>query len=315
MQKVIVIPNKYKRFLEYKERCHGKHLQLFYMIKEWLGFDIRFLSPNAQDFPINADITLLYGEPNALTFMPNVLRRLSKNTQLIGFFIDIHWYDLGFFPNLLDRCNAVLGISHEVFRRKYPDYFKKHIYFPHFFAPHYDYAELEFNDNPKRKCLLSGQTRSQYPIRSVVMERVSKDPALRKQIEILEHPRPDCKRFFTRENKAYWGYANILHEYFCCLTDDGAPENTQVAGKYFEIPATGSLLLAPIAPDLDQLDLIPGVHFVPIRKETVFSQIGDCLIHPRKYQKIRQDGMELVRKNHSINNRFFQLKEILESYT
>jgi len=315
MKRAVVFPQKYVRFSKHKERFHGKMLLLGEIMKEKLSFDVYFVS-SAADFPYDSDVIFFYAEANAIGFMSSIMDKLPKKTRFIGLFVDydIHRYDSELFHRILERCDLVLGSSYAVFKRKYPFFISKYVYFPHFFAPHSEYVDFNFNENPKMKCLLSGQTRRQYLIRHSVAQEVEHNPRLRKQIDILEHPRKDCKAFFTRQNKGYEGYVKILHEYFCCLTDSGTPQDTQVVAKYFEIPATGSLLLASVAPDLEQIDLVPNVHFVPIRKETVFSQIEDCLLYPENYQKIRQDGMSLVRRNHSINNRFVRLKMLLEAY-
>ena len=312
MRKTFVIPMKYARFVKHRERYHGKMLMLSEMLEAELGFETRFVI-GTNDFPFDSDLILLYGEPNALGFMPSVLDSLRKEVSLVGIFSDIHWHKPTFLPRLFDRCSVILSISHTVFERFWPNYIEKFIYFPTFFAPHDNYVRLSIRDNPKMKCLLSGQTRTQYPIRSYLRLETATSPHVRSMIDILEHPRKDCKLFFTRNNPCeYEYYPETLNEYFCCITDDGMPENTQVVAKYFEIPAAGSLLLAPIASDLKFLDFTPNVHFVPITKGDALSKVKGCLDNPETYYPLRKAGMEMVRQKHSINNRFAQLKVILE---
>jgi uncharacterized membrane protein YcgQ (UPF0703/DUF1980 family) len=84
-----------------------------------------------------------------------------------------------------------------------------------------------------------------------------------------------------------------------------------VLAKYLEIPAVGSLLIANETNDLKKIGFIAGEHYVSITKENALETIYECLDNPDKYIEIRKNGMGFVRRNHSINNRFEQLKNIL----
>lgn len=82
--------------------------------------------------------------------------------------------------------------------------------------------------------------------------------------------------------------------------------------KYFEITATGALLLANEVEDLEKLDFVAFKHTVSITKDNALLQIDDFLANQKKYRAIRKTGMEFVCQNYSANNRFKQLKKILE---
>ena len=64
--------------------------------------------------------------------------------------------------------------------------------------------------------------------------------------------------------------------------------------------------------DLGKAGFISNRHYVPITKENVYEKITQCLKNPNEYSDIRREGMEFVRKNHSINNRMDFLKSVFE---
>jgi len=128
-------------------------------------------------------------------------------------------------------------------------------------------------------------------------------------IDILPHPgyvnAPSKEKAIIRED-----YVKCLNNYFCCVT--GSSKFNYLLAKYFEIPASGSLLLADRTKDSDKVGLVPFKHYVPIDKGNALASIKDCLTRPYKYEEIRKEGMAFVRANHGTRNRLEQFKEILK---
>lgn len=116
-------------------------------------------------------------------------------------------------------------------------------------------------------------------------------------------------------------YAKCLNRYFCGLGINGGRKTQAAIMKHFEIPAAGSLMLAEPFPDLDRAGFVPGKHYVEIKAEykgyyetvtDVIERVMEVLQNPDAYQEIRRAGTEFVRKNHSINNRWIQLRKIIK---
>jgi hypothetical protein len=150
--------------------------------------------------------------------------------------------------------------------------------------------KFSFNDDPKMRCLLSGAVNSKiYPLRSFV----------KKQSNNI-----DCKKAIGDK------YAELLNSYFCCVTSCSI--FNYVLAKHLEIPSTGSLLLTNETSDLKRAGFISNYHYVPVTKKNVIAKISHCLKKPNKYKHIRKQGMEFVRKNHSVVNRIEQLKRIFD---
>lgn len=282
-----------------------RYMCLFRKMRDELGFGIS-ITDNLKSLSSDIEVVVTlkspqHTHPNTLMELEN----LDKKVKLVGYFSDLHsWGKKDYEDNMsrrLDRCDVILCPYDKAFRKRWPQYIDKYVFFPHFFAPHDRYANLGFNEKPIPKCLLSGEVDSNiYPLRAFIKKKG--DPS---EIDILGHPGylVDDQACVKRK------YAKFVNKYFCGVATSSI--YNYVVAKYFEIPAVGALLLADEVEDLKKLGFVPFKHYVPITENNVLSQIDDCLVHQEKYDEIRNVGMEFVRENHSINNRFQQFKEIL----
>ena len=282
---------------------------LFDLICSNFGFEV-YVSQASRPISEGAKTIILYGwETNFPPF-----DCFSNKAKVICYLHDMHYakkHNPLRIEELLNRCDKILVPYFSYFVKNWPQFIDKAVFFPHFFAPHSRYVNLPFNVDPKIKCLLSGQYHESYPIRNMILESVRKGGGCREIIDVLGHPRFGKNQFYTRKYSGKGNdYAKCLNEYFCCVTDSSKFEF--MLTKYFEIPATGSLLLANETEDSKALGFVPWKHFVPITLDDALSQIIDCLNNPNKYQEIRKEGMRFVRENHSVLNRISQLKSVLE---
>jgi len=255
--------------------------------------------------PSDVKIVLVFAVPqhNRPEVMEDIYK-LDRKIKLIGYVGDIHtWGNKQYKEKLFriyDRYDLILSTLDEKFRKWYPQFAHKMVYFPQFFAPHKRYSALDFNKNPKMRGLLSGNMDPNvYPLRGYLAN--NRDKA-----------KLDCRYSRYRIGDRY---AQMLHSYFCCVATSSI--FNIVVKKYFEIPATGSLLLANRVKDLDLLGFVPYKHYIPITmdvgsKENAISQIRRCLYFPDHYEDVRRMGSKFVRTFHSVRNRFKQLKSILE---
>lgn len=274
------------------------HTILFSIIKE--HYDWRAIQFTDEPIvPIDTDVIITFGGPehSAPASMCNLLD-LDNGIKLIGMTGDVH--SLGnkksaeMLSQYLDRCDVILSGAYRNFLNNYSQFENKYVFFPQMFASHDRYANLSFNSNPRMQCLLPGNINQYYPLRQVIA----------KYVDGKKIVRGTCSKIIRSE------YAKLLNSFFCAVTS-GLIFNYAVA-KYFEIPATGSLLIANETEDSIKAGLISNEHFVPITKDNAQQQIYDCLDNYEAYQHIRRQGMEYVRANHSVNNRALQLINIID---
>jgi hypothetical protein len=283
---------------------------LFNAIKAECGFDQILYANEFPDLSEDIDTLFLFLHPTAHYVIHNFasgLEKYKKPIRVIPYLVDLcaaHNKSPSLF-SILDRSDVIFTAYDESFRKYCPGYIDKMVLSPHFFAPYERYASLPFNENPKMKCLLSGNLDSRfYPLRDFLSKNTGSI------IDILKWPEQRLQSDPTYVLNDI--YAKKINEYFCAIATTTEPMHYLVM-KYFEIPAAGTLLLANETEDLKKVGFRPHEHFVPITQDNAISQIADCLSNPDKYQKIRKQGMEFVRSNHSIKNRIKLIKEILQN--
>jgi len=296
MKGVIILPKYLESFWIPNDSNFNSVLSanavFFYSMRDTFGFELRYA--NEVDVGSDTNIVFMFGVPyhNRPKLIPGLLE-LQKNTKLVMWPGDIHCYESKeCYTNKLkvfDRCDLILTPVHEFFMKLYPQFIEKYRLMPKFFAPDERYTRLSINKKPIIKCLLSGSLNPDvYPLRSFLVHK-----------ENVDYKAP----IYVGDN-----YARLLHSYFCCVA---TPSIFNYAlSKCFEIPAAGSLLLTRETADLKKAGFVANKHFIPIDRTDVLVKIKQCIENPEDYMSIRRQGMEFVRKNHSVNNRMVWLKEI-----
>jgi len=266
---------------------------LYYAMRDVLKFELKYA--DEVDVDSNNDIVIMFGIPyhNRPKLIPGLLD-LNKKIKLVMFPGDIHCHNnilcLKNRIQVFKRCDLIIIHAYEYFEKMYSKFLPKHKFMFNYFSPHERYVQLPLNNNPIMRCLLPGAVNPKiYPLRSFV----------KKQSNNI-----DCKRAIGNK------YAELLNSYFCCLTSSSI--FNYALAKHFEIPAAGSLLLADETSDLTKAGFVPNYHYVPVTKNNAIAKIKHCLKKPHKYEHIRKQGMEFVRKNHSMINRIDELKTIFE---
>ena len=278
---------------------------LFNALKEKFGF-LFCPMEEIESLPKDIDTVLLVCSPKQINSnqLLSVIRQ-NKGVRLITYIVDLHARGSRF-ANLLEGSDVILSIDDERFRREWPQFVKKFVFFPLFFAPYDRYTKFLLNEKPIMKCLLAGATSHAYPLR-VQLNRIAEKGEYSKLFDILPYrgthgalyPEVVTKDAFTER----------LHSYFCVAT---STVYQCVISKIFEIPAVGSLLLTNRVRDMDTLGFVPLKHYVSINADNVLQTIQAVLANPDGYQEIRRTGMEFVRAKHSINNRMEMFRQILE---
>ena len=260
---------------------------LWYALRDRLGFELRY--EDAVSVSPDTDVVVMFGVPyhNRPNLIPGLLD-LNKKIKLVMYPGDIQSYNNHTFTEnrlkVFERSDLIVSGSYEYFSKLYPQFLHKYKFLPLFFGPHERYVGLPFNKNPKMRCLLSGSLNPQvYPLRSKIIAS--------------RHVGVDYRPATYAAGDAY---SKLLNSYFCCVTSPSI-FNYAVA-KYFEILASGSLLIAPEIKDFNLAGCVANKHYVAITKDNALGVISHCLNSPEKYENIRYSGMQYVRANHSVNN-------------
>lgn len=292
MKGVIIIPTFYEKRHRKGRSSRGKFL--FNRISQTYKFPIIYTdTPDLKNF----DVAVIYAVPyhNRPEIPPGLL---ESKTKLIGYFEDLQCWDNKECQKnkeiMFDRYDIIMGAYYEKFKKWYPQHIHKYVYFPNFFFPYKKYVKLQVPLKPKMKCLMIGSVNEYYPFRVFIRKHRDKKGLL------------DVSR-----KKPFSEYPEFLSKYFCAIATVGILRGT-ILSKYFEIPAARVLMLAEEIMELKMVGLEANVHYVPITKKNVFSQIKKVLKKPKDYISIRDKATEFVRKNHSEINRTIQFKEVLK---
>lgn len=208
-------------------------------------------------------------------------------------------------------CNKVLSTYAYVWDRFYPEFrgVKRVEWVPH--SASRDFL-LGYNRNPENAILLSGATNLHYPMRSQ-MKALHSQGAY--PIAYHAHPGYHCQYDYESDEAVGRGYAGKLNKYRVGFTD--ALKYEYVVAKYFEIPATGALLLADaaVSEPLRRLGFIENEHYVPATSENLEEKIG-YVLDPGNHEQldeIRKRGQQLVWERHKTSDRARQINDACRS--
>jgi len=313
---VAVIPHKY---ISSSLFITDFYIYLLEFLKEF--YELTVVTPmqfNPESFPEKIIIAI------SISHWENHLEKISKiekNKKII------FWHDDMFFKTLeelklhqkfFERADLIIHTSKTSYELLWPEYLTKSLWIPMFASP---YFFKEFNENPIKKCLLTGQTKiTHYPLRNFLSRSNNMF------LNVKTHPG------YTGPNKNYIreNYAKSIHDHFCCATDSGKtygslkykidgsirPINIddyikeknineikiknvgQVLLKIFEITACGSLLLTDeFSPEIEFLGFKNKENYIQINKKNALEVIEDCCVNTKKYENIRYSGWLLAKKN------------------
>ena len=199
----------------------------------------------------------------------------------------------------IDNTDILISPYQYLFKEKkiiemYPSINAKESYHIPYSTVNSFYKNIDFNNTPKEKIFVSGSITNVYPLRKYICK-------FSEYIERLEHP---SYNNYTHKiiNEKYY---NKLAEYLCCFTD--ALCYNYILLKVFEICSVGSLLLCEdsIKNQLYNLGFHDNIHYIACNKDNLKSKMKWILDKKNRklVDEMRLRGMNLVRNNHSTNNR------------
>lgn len=183
-----------------------------------------------------------------------------------------------------------------IFHKYYPEINKNKIkWLPHSV---FDNFKVNINNTPIKKVLLSGFINKEiYPARYHLLNLSKKY-----DIDVLHHPGHD-----NLKNKldTYVGKDYIIHmnKYIACFTCCASKKFSYIVNKFFEIPMSGSLLLAfdeYIKNEMIELGFIDGENYISVTFDNMEEKIKYVLDenNRKEIDKIRINGYNLVNSKH-----------------
>ena len=205
-------------------------------------------------------------------------------------------------------CNTILSTYGYVFDQYYPELSntRRIVWLPHSASP--DFL-LAYNAQPENKIFLSGAVNDYYPLRLRV--KALYDSGVY-PIVIHSHPGHRCDFDYEIDTSVGRGYAKRINNYRVAFTD--ASKYKYAVAKYFEIPATGALLLADraVSGPLRSIGFIEGVHYVGISNEDLEEKIAYVLDETNhdELDEVRRNGQKFVWQKHKTTDRARLIDEI-----
>ena len=224
---------------------------------------------------------------------------------------DLHWWNYRMRQRksaAFALCDTVLSTYGYAWNKFYPEFCnsKRLAWIPHSASPDF---MLRYNEHPQNTIFLSGAMTPHYPLRRE-MNRLHEQRAYR--ITQHWHPGYHCEYDYQRDEAVGQGYAKKINRYRVGFTD--SLKYGYVVAKYFEIPATGALLLADanVSKPLRQLGFIENQHYIPVTRENLEKQIRYVLDEANfaALDRIRQSGRDLVWERHKTSDRAKQINDV-----
>lgn len=214
-----------------------------------------------------------------------------------------------FRESLTSNFDYIFSTYAYTFSRFYPKTdINKVIWYPHNINNKF---KVELNDNPINKILLSGAMTVHYPFRNHMKTLVDKYPI--DQLEKLN--------YFKGANHEFYGinYIKYLNKYLVAFTCCSRPRTPYLVNKFFEIPASGALLMAYdelVKEPLKKLGFIDNVNYISVNESNVKEKI-DYVLNPKNRKEInmiRQNGYDMVWSNHTLFDRVQIIEKTVNKY-
>ena len=160
---------------------------------------------------------------------------------------------------------------------------------------------VNYNNNPINKLLIYGcSSKRVYPAR-FYLKNIKNN-----FIDILDH----------KDNIYGINLMNYISNYLCTFASCSNEKTPYLVLKFFEIPSTGSLLLAydeHIKLQMQELGFIDGINYISCDFSNMIEKVKwiTDIKNREKVDKIRENGYYFVRKYHTRNERFNKLDKII----
>jgi hypothetical protein len=217
---------------------------------------------------------------------------------------DLHWWN----RRMREIKVIVFAVSDAIlspyvyrWSRMFPELTRKRtIWVPH--SASTDFM-LPFNANAENSIFLSGAMNEAYPLRQRMLQLHRENSYA---IKYHRHPGYYCGYDYGRDGRIGRGYAEKIQQCRVGFADSVFPF-AYIVAKFFEIPATGALLLADdtVSEPLKKLGFVAGHHYVPVSQKNLEDQIKYVLSESNhdELDQIRRNGQALVHEQHKTSDR------------
>ncbi|HYV14381.1 MAG TPA: glycosyltransferase [Pyrinomonadaceae bacterium] len=221
---------------------------------------------------------------------------------------DLHWWDVAMRSRKtvgFALCETVISTVGYAWNKLYPEFAgtKKIVWVPHSASPDF---RVPYNPSPVNAIFVSGAAGNYYPLRDRVTE-LSQAGAY--AIVRHDHPGYDTGYDYDQNEAVGRGYAMKINSYRAAFTDSSRFH--YVLAKYFEIPATGALLVADdsVSGPLRQLGFVENEHYVAVSADNLEEKIRFVLDERNhdELDQLRRRGQELVWERHKSSDRARQI--------
>ena len=223
---------------------------------------------------------------------------------------DLHWWNEEMREKRLGSfrlCETVLSTYAYVWDRFYPELpsAERVLWIPHSASPDF---MLGYSQHPENSILLSGAINHHYPLRQ---EMQTLHTQRSYAIAYHAHPGYHCWYNYAENTDVGRGYAERINK--CRAGFAESSKYGYLVAKYFEIPATGALLLADaaVSEPLKELGFIENEHYLPVTKEDLEDRVRYVLDerNHKELDEIRKRGQELVWERHKTSDRAKQIND------
>lgn len=201
---------------------------------------------------------------------------------------------------IINKFDYVFSTCAYVFQKFYPQAsMDKVIWYPHSIKNEF---HVPFNDNPINKVLLSGIIEKNiYPFRyhALMLAKTNKYPIA--VLDQLTYKKPK-HQYFGHE------YIKYMSKYGAAITCCSTANTPYIVAKFFEIPASGALLMAydeHVKEPLLALGFIDGENYISVNYQNFIQKILFVTDPKNKpiIDQIRKNGYDLVWEKHTTQYR------------
>jgi hypothetical protein len=237
------------------------------------------------------------------------IQRLNCNKVFLA--DDLHWWnqEMRQMKSIsFALCDMVFATYAYTWAKFYPELagMKKVVWIPHAASPDF---MVPYNDRAENSIFLSGAISQHYPLRQQMMNLFAQQTY---SIKSHRHPGYQVGYDYNSNPNIGRGYAEKINKYRVGFTD--CLTFKYVVAKYFEIPATGALLLAEdaVKEPLKEIGFIENINYVPVSKENLEEQVKYVLDERNREEldEVRRRAQELVWARHTTSDRARQINEV-----
>jgi hypothetical protein len=232
------------------------------------------------------------------------LQLFNANFRVALYCEDLHWFHAGMQATkmlALAVPDLILASYAPVFERFFPAVAaaKRVVWVPHAASPEF---MLPLNESAENVIFLSGRINDCYPLRER-LKALTNEPEF--HIALHPHPGYQCDHNHESSDDVGAGYARRINASRAAFTD--ASKFNYLLAKFFEIPATGSLLLgdAAVEQELSELGFRGQVHYIPVSDSTLENELRHILDvkNHAELDEIRKRGQHLIWERHKTSDR------------